>query len=157
MRLDNSETNTPPLNWTPNRAGSSRLSFPQSACRCVSKVAGSKFRWSLWVFLGTQTSADSGHPHPGKVAPTSADFQTDTRTPPFDAGGWCRQGLVDCSSHELHGCSSSFLLQAHSCVEKAGMIALVKIRELDHDSEFSLRGWTLQKAIDVSRANSVSK
>ena len=30
------------------------------------------------------------------------------------------------------------------------MISLVKIRELDHDEEFSLRGWTLQKAIDVS-------
>ena len=30
------------------------------------------------------------------------------------------------------------------------MISLVKIRELDIDDDFSLRGWTLQKAIDVS-------
>ena len=42
------------------------------------------------------------------------------------------------------------IFQAHSCVEKAGMISLVKIRELDIDDDFSLRGWTLQKAIDVS-------
>ena len=40
--------------------------------------------------------------------------------------------------------------QAHSCVDKAGMISLVKIRELDIDDDFSLRGWTLQKALDVS-------
>jgi len=39
--------------------------------------------------------------------------------------------------------------QAHSCVEKAGMISLVKVRELDVDDDFSLRGTTLQKAIEV--------
>lgn len=39
--------------------------------------------------------------------------------------------------------------QAHSCVEKAGMISLVKVRELDVDDDFSLRGPTLQKAIEV--------
>jgi hypothetical protein len=30
------------------------------------------------------------------------------------------------------------------------MIAMVKMRELDTDDKFSLRGETLQKAIDVS-------
>jgi len=39
--------------------------------------------------------------------------------------------------------------QAHSCVEKAGMISLVKMRELEIDNDFSLRGPTLQKAIEV--------
>jgi len=34
-------------------------------------------------------------------------------------------------------------------VEKAGMISLVKVRELDVDDDFSLRGPTLQKAIEV--------
>ena len=54
----------------------------------------------------------------------------------------CR--VVNCAFQCLSVC------QAHSCVEKAGMISLVKIRELDIDDDFSLRGWTLQKAIDVS-------
>lgn len=40
---------------------------------------------------------------------------------------------------------------AHSCVEKAGMISLVKMRELDADEEFSLRGETLKKAIEEDR------
>lgn len=41
-------------------------------------------------------------------------------------------------------------MQAHSCVEKAGMISMIKIRELDTDDDFSLRGETLKKAIEVS-------
>ena len=41
--------------------------------------------------------------------------------------------------------------QAHSCVEKAGMISLVKIRELNLDENYSLRGDTLQAAIDADR------
>jgi len=32
------------------------------------------------------------------------------------------------------------------------MISLVKVRELDVDDEFSLRGLTLQKAIEVCRS-----
>lgn len=36
---------------------------------------------------------------------------------------------------------------AHSCVEKAAMIAMVKIRLLDTDENFSLRGSTLEAAI----------
>ena len=36
---------------------------------------------------------------------------------------------------------------AHSCVEKAAIIAMVKIRLLDTDERFSLRGSTLEKAI----------
>ena len=43
-------------------------------------------------------------------------------------------------------------LQAHSCVEKAGVISLVKIRELEIDETYSLRGTTLQKAIEVRSA-----
>ena len=39
--------------------------------------------------------------------------------------------------------------QAHSCVEKAGMIGLVKMRQLDVDENFSLRGHTLERAIEV--------
>lgn len=37
---------------------------------------------------------------------------------------------------------------AHSCVEKAAMISLVKIRLLEVDENFSLRGDTLAKAIN---------
>uniref|UniRef100_A0A8C2CB93 Histidine decarboxylase n=1 Tax=Cyprinus carpio TaxID=7962 RepID=A0A8C2CB93_CYPCA len=41
--------------------------------------------------------------------------------------------------------------QAHSSVEKAGLITLVKIRFLETDEAFSLRGETLQHAIDEDR------
>ncbi|XP_051580796.1 histidine decarboxylase-like [Myxocyprinus asiaticus] len=41
--------------------------------------------------------------------------------------------------------------QAHSSVEKAGLIALVKIRFLETDEVFSLRGETLLRAIDEDR------
>ena len=43
------------------------------------------------------------------------------------------------------------VFQAHSCVEKAGMISLVKIRELEIDESYALRGGTLQRAIDEDR------
>ncbi|RNA14764.1 tyrosine decarboxylase-like, partial [Brachionus plicatilis] len=42
---------------------------------------------------------------------------------------------------------------AHSCVEKAGMIAMVKIRLLDHDENYSLRGATVEKAIKDDKSN----
>ena len=42
-------------------------------------------------------------------------------------------------------------LQAHSCVEKAGMIGLVRIHELDLDENFSLRGETLENALAADR------
>ena len=42
---------------------------------------------------------------------------------------------------------------AHSCVEKAGMIAMVKIRLLDTDENFSMRGHTVEKAIRDDRSN----
>ena len=45
---------------------------------------------------------------------------------------------------------NSFLLQAHSCVEKAAMISFVKIHQLDVDNKFSLRGSTLEEAIEVN-------
>uniref|UniRef100_A0A3B1K409 Histidine decarboxylase n=1 Tax=Astyanax mexicanus TaxID=7994 RepID=A0A3B1K409_ASTMX len=41
--------------------------------------------------------------------------------------------------------------QAHSSVEKAGLISLVKIRFLETDERFSLRGETLQRAIQEDR------
>ncbi|XP_061078548.1 histidine decarboxylase [Conger conger] len=41
--------------------------------------------------------------------------------------------------------------QAHSSVEKAGLITMVKIRFLPTDDQFSLRGETLQSAIEEDR------
>jgi len=41
----------------------------------------------------------------------------------------------------------------HSCVEKAGMIAMVKIRLLDHDENYSLRGSTVEMAVKDDRSN----
>ncbi|XP_056111769.1 histidine decarboxylase isoform X1 [Rhinichthys klamathensis goyatoka] len=41
--------------------------------------------------------------------------------------------------------------QAHSSVEKAGLIALLKIRFLETDEAFSLRGETLQRAVEEDR------
>lgn len=41
----------------------------------------------------------------------------------------------------------SLCLQAHSSVEKAGLITLVKMRFLPTDEQFSLRGDTLKQAI----------
>ncbi|XP_041377556.1 aromatic-L-amino-acid decarboxylase-like isoform X2 [Gigantopelta aegis] len=40
---------------------------------------------------------------------------------------------------------------AHSCVEKAGMIGFVKMRQLDVDEKFSLRGHVLERAIEEDR------
>ena len=42
-------------------------------------------------------------------------------------------------------------MQAHSSVEKAGLIGLVKMRLLPCDDDLSLRGDTLQEAIDRDR------
>lgn len=41
-------------------------------------------------------------------------------------------------------------LQAHSSVEKAGMIGFVRLRVLTTDSQFRLTGETLKSAMDVS-------
>ena len=40
---------------------------------------------------------------------------------------------------------------AHSCVEKAGMIAMVKIRLLDTDENYALRGATVEKIVRDDR------
>lgn len=40
--------------------------------------------------------------------------------------------------------------QAHSCVEKAALIGFVKLRQLEHDENLSLRGDELEEAIQVS-------
>jgi aromatic-L-amino-acid decarboxylase len=44
-------------------------------------------------------------------------------------------------------------IKAHSCVEKAGMIAMVKIRLLDTDENYSMRGSTVEKALKDDRSN----
>ena len=43
--------------------------------------------------------------------------------------------------------------KSHSCVEKAGMIAMVKIRNLDTDDAYALRGSTLEKVVKDDRSN----
>lgn len=45
------------------------------------------------------------------------------------------------------------LLQAHSSVEKAGLIGLVKLRYIESDDELSMRGDTLAMAIAQDREN----
>ena len=47
-------------------------------------------------------------------------------------------------------CMISF--QSHSSVERAGLIAAVKMRKLDTDEHYALRGDTLQQAIDEDKA-----
>lgn len=42
---------------------------------------------------------------------------------------------------------------AHSCVEKAAAISLVKIRSLDYDENYSLRGETLRRAVEEDLSN----
>ena len=42
--------------------------------------------------------------------------------------------------------------EAHSCVEKAAMIAFTKLRILDPDEKLSLRGATLAQAMEEDRA-----
>lgn len=42
---------------------------------------------------------------------------------------------------------------AHSCVEKAGMITMIKMRLLDTDDDYSLRVKQLEQAINDDRAN----
>ena len=46
-----------------------------------------------------------------------------------------------------------FALKAHSCVEKAAMIGFVKLRILDTDQNFTLRGSPLAKAMEEDRAS----
>lgn len=45
----------------------------------------------------------------------------------------------------------ALLLQAHSSVEKAGRITLVKMRFLPTDEQLSLRGDTLKQAIQEDK------
>ncbi|CAF4217627.1 unnamed protein product, partial [Adineta steineri] len=42
---------------------------------------------------------------------------------------------------------------AHSCVEKAGLIAMIKVRQLAIDENFSLRGKTLDTCIQADKDN----
>lgn len=43
------------------------------------------------------------------------------------------------------------IFQAHSSVEKAGLIALVKMRFIECDDELSMRGDAIQEVIDKDR------
>ena len=43
--------------------------------------------------------------------------------------------------------------QAHSSVEKAGLVGLVKIRYIESDENLSLRGDKLTEAIDMDKSN----
>ena len=45
--------------------------------------------------------------------------------------------------------------QAHSCVEKAAMICLVKIRLVETDEDYSMRGDALKKAMENDRAKNL--
>lgn len=51
----------------------------------------------------------------------------------------------------FHLLSNRHQQKAHSCVEKAAMIGFVKLRILDTDENFSLRGVTLEKAIEEDK------
>ncbi|KAH8024286.1 hypothetical protein HPB51_022405 [Rhipicephalus microplus] len=42
--------------------------------------------------------------------------------------------------------------QAHSSVEKAGLIGMVKMHYIDSDEDLSMRGWALKEAMDRDRA-----
>lgn len=57
----------------------------------------------------------------------------------------------ECSSQDDSANSFLWSCQAHSSVEKAGLISLVKMKFLPVDSNFSLRGEALQKAIEEDK------
>lgn len=57
--------------------------------------------------------------------------------------GRCRRGSLDSIDVSV--------LQAHSCVEKAGLIAMVRVRQLSVDEHFSLRGKTLEECIRADK------
>ncbi|KAM9637815.1 histidine decarboxylase isoform 2-T2 [Morphnus guianensis] len=60
-------------------------------------------------------------------------------------------GLPDKFLHHHPDSVGGGVLQAHSSVEKAGLISLVKVKFLPVDENFSLRGGTLKKAIAEDR------
>uniref|UniRef100_A0A5F8GTJ3 Histidine decarboxylase n=1 Tax=Monodelphis domestica TaxID=13616 RepID=A0A5F8GTJ3_MONDO len=60
-------------------------------------------------------------------------------------------GLPEHFLHHHPGSQGGGVLQAHSSVEKAGLISLVKMKFLPVDKNFSLRGETLQKAIEEDK------
>lgn len=50
------------------------------------------------------------------------------------------------SSREIcHSCS--FVLKAHSSVERAGLLSAVKVRKVTTDNEYAMRGSDLEQAI----------
>ena len=67
----------------------------------------------------------------------------------------CRHDQVLMSSPTISEYNSKFgsLRQAHSSVEKAGLIGLVKIRYIETDDNLTLRGDKLKEAIEKDREN----
>lgn len=47
---------------------------------------------------------------------------------------------------------NAYVLQAHSSVEKAGLIGLVRMKYIESDDELSMRGEALLEAITNDRA-----
>ena len=60
-------------------------------------------------------------------------------------------GFWECSFLDDSANRFPWSFQAHSSVEKAGLISLVKMKFLPVDENFSLRGEALQKAIKEDR------
>ena len=66
----------------------------------------------------------------------------------------CQETIPDMSGAEINSrlvayCSD----QAHSSVEKAGLVGLVKIRYIESDENLSLRGDKLTEAIAMDKSN----
>jgi hypothetical protein len=62
-----------------------------------------------------------------------------------------KYSLVDLKKTQRQCTIEYFCSQAHSCVEKAGLIAMVRVRQLAVDEHFSLRGQTLDESIRADR------
>ncbi|XP_020645800.3 histidine decarboxylase [Pogona vitticeps] len=63
----------------------------------------------------------------------------------------------DTDDSTLNSCLIAYASdQAHSSVEKAGLISLIKMRFLPVDEHFSLRGETLRKAIEEDRSRGLT-
>jgi hypothetical protein len=68
-----------------------------------------------------------------------------TRLLHFEARRRTQSMLLECRHWSLFRC------QAHSCVEKAGLIAMVKVHQLPVDEHYSLRGVTLEQYIQADK------
>lgn len=67
-------------------------------------------------------------------------------------GGWLNKNQNLFLLVIIHVCALilvCYIFKAHSCVEKAGMLGFVKMRQLDVDVNYSLRGHVLERAIEA--------